>query len=299
MWLICFGVLIIYLVLCCKLRNKKFYDDFHILEEFRLFALIVIAFFILYTVFVAALVALDEMNEDESWTQMILLFALFQSCVLVDIWSIYAMSRYVMKKIGNDSSLHHQYRTVPSADIALAKMLSLSREKTDTEDANCKETIKVSKILTDNNYFAAFMTHLTAEFSPELLLSLVEFIQFKQAIHRIMQSDASSLRNNRFMSIEFPECVPKSSIVHDEEDDFEQKAYKLYTKYVRVGSEYEINISFGLRAQLTHRFERNTEVKALVSVFDDCCNEMQRLLGYSLSRFKEKPQYLRLLDLEK
>ena len=34
----------------------------------------------------------------------------------------------------------------------------------------------------------------------------------------------------------------------------------------------------------------------LYTVFDECCKEMVLLLGYSLTRFKDTPNHLRLQD---
>jgi len=161
-------------------------------------------------------------------------------------------------------------------------------------------------MLTKDNYFTAFMVHLSAEFSMELLLSLVEFIQFKQAIkgancsmkgtQQIVTVTTDSIGpqesnidvDDPFVNIELPDCVPESSIVHNENDSFQIKARKLYEKYIKIGSEYEINIASGLRKQSMDIFESTRDdiicMEAVHTVFDGCCNEMIVLLGYSLTR---------------
>merc|ERR1712048_93554 len=106
--------------------------------------------------------------------------------------------------------------------------------------------------------------------SMELLLSLVEFIQFKKAI-RAQQQIVGGVDD--FANIELPDCVPKSSIVHNEAHDLKTKARKLFEKYVEIGCEYEINISYGLRCALSERLAKQNigkdhNVEGLGCIFD-------------------------------
>merc|ERR1711920_134193 len=48
--------------------------------------------------------------------------------------------------------------------------------------------------------------------------------------------------------------LPQSSIVYDLEMSNAEKAYELFQKYIRQGSDYEINISGGLRVQYNNMF---------------------------------------------
>merc|ERR1711902_199515 len=106
-----------------------------------------------------------------------------------------------------------------------------------------------------------------------------------------------------YLTVELAECIPKSSIVFNQTEDFERKASRLYRKYIRIGSEFEININYSLRKQLMDRFDTqsnsnsNEQRDELHSVFDKCCKEMTKLLRFSLTRFKTKPEYLRLQGL--
>merc|ERR1712187_390068 len=102
------------------------------------------------------------------------------------------------------------------------------RNSTNSEIKSAEKTrrpndtaIKFDEILSRNDYFMAFMVHLSNEFSMELLLSLVEFIQFKQAIRAQQQIVGGG---EDFSDIKLPDCVPESSIVHNEAHDFKTKA---------------------------------------------------------------------------
>ena len=117
------------------------------------------------------------------------------------------------------------------------------------------------------------------------------------------------------VQIALGDCM--SSIVYDVEHNLEWKALKLYEKYVRVGAEYEINIPSAMRSGLGHVFEsRRSEEAQKVSnsisgsdnanveeesvdyanIFDECCAELVVLLGYSLSRFKCKPGWAKIIS---
>merc|ERR1719245_2059407 len=121
---------------------------------------------------------------------------------------------------------------------------------------------------------------------------------------------------NEFSSMELCSHIPKSSIVYDTQHDIKWKATKLYEKYICVSSEYEINVNGRIRAGLTQKFHvssgislrkrfsiskdkrENDDLVVYPSIFDECCEEMGKLLGYSLSRFRTKPQYKKLSNFE-
>ena len=72
------------------------------------------------------------------------------------------------------------------------------------------------------------------------------------------------------------------------------KAYKLYSKYIQVGSEFEINIGWEERERffsLMHNYDEwvsdEIEMNAmdLVVLFDNSIDEMMKLMDYSKQRF--------------
>eukprot|EP01083_Nonionella_stella_P070965 190263_1 len=229
-----------------------------------------------------------------------------------NIWCIYIMTRWVINKVKNDPAIQQQYSET-SETIISAAFANPNGKKGHQLAASLElKSIKLDEILQNNEHFTCFMKHLANEFSMELLLSLVEFIQFKQLIHEQMQDTSTEQPNAhlQFSDIELAKCIPQSSIVHDPEDELEVKALKIYNKYVAVGSEWEINVHSAVRQQLMHRFDVTYHAKskdesiewtppALYIVFDDCSQEMMKLLRYSLTRFKTKPEYIRLQGLKK
>jgi len=116
-----------------------------------------------------------------------------------------------------------------------------------------------------------------------------------------------------FLDIDFGH-VPKSRIVFDEDlelttnrftDRSKHKIYKLYAKYVRSGSELEVNISGRSRLALAnmmddyerwmrlHKYEQLDAV-FLMHIFDKVIDQMFELLTASYRRFKHSPKFAKL-----
>jgi len=140
-----------------------------------------------------------------------------------------------------------------------------------------KRAIKVTlkQILRRQDFICIFMQHLSQEFSQELLLALIEFIQFRQLSQQTLDQTTNSNEfkdmdpETEISKLEMCPDLPKSSIVHNETfSDFE-KAGMLYDKYVAIGSQYEINIGAAERNRLMARFEIPEEsiIKSLTGTF--------------------------------
>eukprot|EP01083_Nonionella_stella_P269076 910131_1 len=309
LWLIYIWMMVFYigfLVTLRKLKALSFYDEFHILEEFRLFGLSIAILPLIWIVVVIALVVTQSMASNATVVMTVFMFLGNQLKIWYNIWCIYIMTRWVINKIKNDPAIRQQYSQTSET------IISAAFANANTKKGDQMESIKLDQMLTNNEHFTCFMKHLANEFSMELLLSLVEFIQFKQLIHEQIKGTSTDLAEDvhRFSDIELAKCIPQSSIVHDPDYELEVKAFKLYRKYVAVSSEWEINVHSAVRQQLMHRFDVTYHAKskdesiewtptALYIVFDDCSQEMMKLLRYSLTRFKTKPEYIRLQGLKK
>eukprot|EP01084_Bolivina_argentea_P108271 193490_1 len=81
---------------------------------------------------------------------------------------------------------------------------------------------------------------------------------------------------------------------------YKKMAYEIYDKYVRMGAEYEINISYGVRMGYMSIMSNEhiwinsmndfDEIK-LFTLFDDCYDEMIRLMQQSFARFKRTSKF--------
>ena len=119
------------------------------------------------------------------------------------------------------------------------------------------------------------------------------------------ESDDNSNHDVKFDKkfLELPDSCPASAIVNDN-DNLKKIARLLYLKYIKIGSEWEINIGYDERSRLMNimhdeniwmneskEFD-NKEV--LYFIFDDCIETMTFLLGTVFSRFKYCDKFLLL-----
>ena len=135
----------------------------------------------------------------------------------------------------------------------------------------------------------------------------LEFTQYQHHLLKDYEVDADEHVN----IVEFPENVPPSTIVsgkwamkNDEElkilHDPKTKARKLYKKYVKTGSEFEINIKSETRRRVsmildnwTHLLDNyDITVDDLFLIFNDCKEQVMTLLNHSLVRFKDETDYV-------
>merc|ERR1712087_106458 len=98
-----------------------------------------------------------------------------------------------------------------------------------------------------------------------------------------------------------PDHCPKSDIVFAKDMTFKVIAIGLYEKYIKVGSDWEINIDWHSRKAYQELFESedgwignkeyDDEVK-LYGMFDKCLTEMTHLVRAAFSRFKQTDDFL-------
>lgn len=161
-------------------------------------------------------------------------------------------------------------------------------------------------ILSDEDAFKLYMQHIIGEMCMESLLALIEFTQFKQYLIQSFGIDPDDIGEEIYA--QFPDCVPKSDIVYtlNGDDDimedkqklrviFRQKAYKLYYKYVKVGAEFEINISYRMRMTLVALMkdyekwihpDNYVNEEDMVKMWDECMTALIKLLNSSKHRFR-------------
>lgn len=153
----------------------------------------------------------------------------------------------------------------------------------------------------------------------ECLLSYVEFAQYRDAVYlelidRKLLSD-QDIKDLAKLPFNLPSTVPKSSIVYgrpfdkdDSNEDFKKKikrkAFILFNKYIKIGSEYEINIAYRLRREMTlsmgnldEFLEKDISELELLMIFDECCAEMITLVQDAFRRFTTTTQFFKLSDL--
>lgn len=124
------------------------------------------------------------------------------------------------------------------------------------------------------------------------------------------ENPAANNNNDNKKELELEDDLPqivydKSSNKYKSDDeefvkDIKQKAHKLYVKYIRTSSEYEINISYELRLSYKTLLDNqviwleNKEFNDLIKLrdmFDNCCIIMKRLINHSFTRFRNSKYF--------
>ena len=157
-------------------------------------------------------------------------------------------------------------------------------------------------------------------YSLECLLSLIEMVQFQNYIWEKrcneiqMENDMEQVDCEFGSEFQFASNVPLSRIIEEQEtipegyvdDEFmyfiKIKAYKIYNKYVKVGCEYEINISGTERTRIGNMLQNLDKLvaftvtfKEMYEIFEVAKREMMILLEYSLCRLKSESGYATLV----
>lgn len=174
------------------------------------------------------------------------------------------------------------------------------------------------KYLTEFDNFTKYMKHLAKEVSEEIMLFSIEVTQFKTRLQNEMEIEPNGYQ----FPIKLPlgtNKIPKSAIVYNDNNNnndiineneksnssmnklnnklemYIEIGLKIYNKYCKVGSEFEINISNRRRNHLTAIFgdsnfmKNELTIDILYHAFDASLKEMERFIRQSFHRFVDLP----------
>ena len=158
----------------------------------------------------------------------------------------------------------------------------------------------------------------------QYLLAYIEIKQFQKYLTKKMLQRGFDVHDiPRLKPINFPDNIPISQIILSEEEksgnnnDIDSdklpliiakiKALKLYNKYIRSDSEFEINIGETVKKELDDIFlmdsqrliEFNINLKDLILLFKPVTIYIIETLTFSLYRFKDKPDFNRIISSSK
>ena len=183
-------------------------------------------------------------------------------------------------------------------------------EFSDAPSFSSTENLDLHDVLRRDDLFDSFMQHLIREFSMENLLAIIEFTQFKNHAKETFNINDDNEKVGDIIDYTFASTVPLSDIVYnggmkgksskkktggteiERVRMFKIKAYKLYGKYVKWGSEFEVNISHRVRVKLDElmgSYDKwigsDSSEMEVVDIFDAASTELGSLLRDSLKRF--------------
>ena len=244
----------------------------------------------------------------------LLLLSMYAICVI--IW-YFIDSIYIILIISFVGIMANFILTFLSTFWVMQQMSRRRRESSVYD----KGELDLYEILRNDVLFDAFMQHLIKEFCMENLLALIEFTQFKKHIIETFNINSEDLIEAGLnLRYEFPADVPLSDIVHARSTSSEHStstceqygvhiqykimAYRLYNKYIKSASKFELNLSHQSRKRL-HELMRcyhewinndNFQEMEMVKLFDPCLAELVSLLNGSKKRLQISKSYYRLLS---
>ena len=206
----------------------------------------------------------------------------------------------------------------------LSRMYSNDNDNNNNEEQNSAQLKELEMMNDSNANDAKTQNNPKSSILANSNLTLKNSIQ---TVEKLKSSKDKSINvaklegeliSNRF-EIGFPSNIPLSSIIYD--DDFESgnwaindsekwlerakiKSFHLYKKYVALGSEYEINVSYRTRKDLIDKmdnlalFIENEAINELQMfwMFRQCCTEMIHLIHGSFGRFKSSDHFAKFLQ---
>jgi len=308
------------LLLIIYYKTPQFEDNFYIHTEMKLLFICLCVQYLVYYGNLTLLFLLqpDDKTLDVMWTvgTQIIYFVQLCTVLISTYWvnskcdDIISAHRYIISKIPTNLNLNLEQMhcieiqpSIPKTKVSHEEddevTTPIVRARTDTFDEDESDHLTLCDLLSSNKTFNAFINHLSREYSIECLLSLTEMIQFREymiAKHFSKGFDADKLR------LQLAPDIPQSFIVANKNWDDKEKAYLLYTKYIRSGAELQINISAEQRMRYDQLmgnyqcFMENGTVSnmELVKLFDGCCTQMIYLMIDARKRFQRTAVYTKL-----
>jgi len=170
--------------------------------------------------------------------------------------------------------------------------------------ATTKQTyISLRVVLSDAVQIDLFAEYLVGELSTECLTSVIELMQWRDCVMAAFNIPSDT---DTFKRILFADGVPRSDIVFADDKTptetgfedilivFKAKAHRLFLKYVLESSDYEINLSYGVRGELKRLMlnqekwmgdTNDMDSQTLMRIFDPAICGMMQLLGFAKVRF--------------
>jgi len=232
-------------------------------------------------------------------------------------------SSYAPSSPGSKNKVDSYSNTPSDEDLAKQKKRELSERKIGT----------LQFLLSQDQTLDLFMKHLKSEFQDEILLSLIEFTQFRLLVNhnlnREHEKEAGNDGRSRvesnygYQKLELSPNCPYSSILKDPVPDeilerfqdvdqslkvleLKYRAHLMHKKYVYSGrADHEINISWQLRKKLDTAFKdlqllmndpKLSKVEDFKEIWSECCEEQYKYCSICVTRFKQTEGFRRILE---
>eukprot|EP01084_Bolivina_argentea_P007966 14909_1 len=276
-------LVILYVIIVCK--TPVFQDTFFIHWESKIIAKILLST-MLITLALVTTVLLVQVHEKSYLYLAIFLFPILAISLCI---MSYVSTMVIINKNTNNSS----GASANNDEKHIMTELAYSTHKIASSIDSNGISIDVNMILADEQCVNLFMRHLSKEFSMELVLSVIEMSQFQEFLFRNdLANEITEVTRNKFTQISFAANIPLSEIIESDKNA-ETKALMIYKKYIENGSQFEVNIAHSLRNVMSMHMdvEQAMDVNAVIVLLEECKMCMKTLLLFSLTRFKNTPQF--------
>jgi len=325
------------------LRRKTpvFYDNFAIRTETSWILYCLLFGIFCVVAFVTSSFWVDKHDDEGSSTAMVIIeMAGYFLWATVYTVLVYITTIWVVR---SNADWLNEARRFHTDSLEIAGIVALKDSRDDITDTFLRgrsgppsTSIPFLEILAHGTSYATFVQHLSTEFNVESLLSLTEFVQFQQLIWQFMKEhdidddrDISSSRSSGrrstssqqiplFKRLRFGDGIPRSSIVFGsgtEEEcmgqsvtDFytqcQEKARRLFTKYISYESKFQILIDFETSKAMCSLMENEERwmqltmaefsIIDMLYLFEESCDDMHMMLRDSYQRFQRTNSFERL-----
>jgi len=180
---------------------------------------------------------------------------------------------------------------------------------------SAKQTITLRQVIGHEKSVHLLMEYLSVEYSMECLLSFIELSQWEMlAMRWIREHSNSNIESTAsFLFMAFPSNIPTSSVITqtlqtpcaDMRCKLKIMAHRLYEKYIREYSEFEINVNSRIRKHAdrvladVERLKRDDGVKVseIVRLFEEARQEMHSFLSSSFGQFQRRREWSRVQSI--
>eukprot|EP01084_Bolivina_argentea_P247490 414049_1 len=317
--------IVLVLIIGCKAPSIQ--DKFYLRQEITRYCLIVIISILIYIVSII----LNRLNVvEEYWIKFVMCNIVSLSAfalVMTQTWWITYKIR--MDPIYQDAQQHPLYHIemndIPKNQITMRSYLSEQQGFESFVQHLQKEfSLEIILFLIETNQFKTLLKmkqstlrltrideHEENEYKNDVYQGIFTHqidVPKSQIVYQIFEDEqpnlqpSTSLRNKISSVDSLPEFTMSLSNNHttidlDEISKLKTVCFLLYDRYISVGSELEINISFDVRNNLAKLLDDATEFiqndhemnkRKLFYLFDDAIKEQMRLMMSSFSRFKKE-----------
>eukprot|EP01083_Nonionella_stella_P288865 982971_1 len=294
------------------LRKKQIHDNFLFYLEFKTTNRIFSIGLFLYA-FTPLMFALDPYCAD-MWTAMLGVTILTGPTIISALYIPRMILQNVLwievdRKILNDTNPQSSAASLQPCDTASPASSTISYVSDSHVYIEAPKRVCLEEIFLDQVYTQHFVHHIIKEFSVECVLSWIEMRQFGYYLHTQLNALGVDMCMGPTVKPDIEPLakhIPQSTIVYCEEindskekvmKNFKDKFVALYDKYIDDQAQYQLNISYELKASFDcfktmHEFDAwNVSENELIGVFHEVIDEMRTFMNTSLFRFTKSMEW--------